>query len=554
MPRFARPLMMLLALVPGTAQAANGAQSPVDRADPSVVEEELTRAKPDPLDIKPVEKPVIGTETQGRSAIDRPLLVRSIIVEGALALPPEAFSAATTPYLGRTLDAAGLRALASDVAGAARAQGYGLATAWVPPQAVTDGQLRVTVDEGRIDEVEVDGDSAPAVRRLLLPLADGRPVRTADLERRVLLAGDLPGVSVGKARLDRIGGRNVLRLTARRDAVEGRAYLDNWGSDTIGPVRAQAYTDFNGLLAGDDRLSLGGVVTVFDPTEFGLARLTYAKGIGLSGTELRVGGYAARSRPGGELDDLDFEGQSLEGSVGLNHPLLRSRKASLWGDLEVSVRDSEQSLDDELIRNDRHAILKAGTFLNARLAGGRARARLAVSQGLDVLDATRRSDLLKSRQDGSAVFTKGEFWAHWDGPLAGPVSLQIEAEGQLASRPLLSSEEMGLGGRYFGRGYDYREFSGDKGIAGSVELRYDLAKEAPRPLSKVQLYVFADGGSVGNYRDGSGGGSLASAGGGLRARIGQRTDIGLELGVPLAEGEDGRKPDPRFSFTVGLRF
>ena len=49
-----------------------------------------------------------------------------------------------------------MRALASDVANVARGAGYGLATAWIPPQRVSNGVLRVVIDEGRIDAIEAE--------------------------------------------------------------------------------------------------------------------------------------------------------------------------------------------------------------------------------------------------------------------------------------------------------------------------------------------------------------------------------------------------------------
>jgi hemolysin activation/secretion protein len=201
------------------------------------------------------------------------------------------------------------------------------------------------------------------------------------------------------------------------------------------------------------------------------------------------------------------------------------------------VRDSEQSLADVTVRKDRFAIAKASAFTTAELAGGLLRARIAGSRGLGILDATREGDPMRSRRDGSAIFSKIEFWADYDRPLFGPFSLQLQAEGQAASRPLLSSEEMGLGGRYFLRGYDYREFSGDKGIAGSVELRLDIP-ELGRPLRSAQLYGYADAGSVSNYGTGTGGGSFASAGGGIRAYLMPQIDASLEFGVPLKNGAD----------------
>ena len=550
MPKYLSLLALWAALPIGQAQA--NTQTPQDRSDPSVVEQEL-RLRAEAAD-RQAGDPLRVAQDDPDAALTRPVQVRTIRLEGATALPASAYAAAILPYKGRTVSGADLQDLATAVAKVARASGYGLASAWIPEQTVEDGLLRVAIDEGRIDDVRIEGDATSAVRPIFEGLALGAPVRTADLERRLLLAGDLPGVDILKPRIERVDGRALLVLRTRRNRVGARASIDNWGSGTVGPVRAHLRVDFNGLLAQNDRLTIGAVATPLDPEEFALGRLAYANVIGAGGTELTASAYAARSRPGGVLSDRDFEGRSLEGSLGVNHPFVRSRSGSLWGEAEFTVRDAEQSLADVTVRKDRLAILKAGLFTNADLAGGTVRARLTASRGLDILDATREDDPMRSRADGSAIFSKLEFWGHYDRSLVGPLSFQLQGEGQIASRPLLSSEEMGLGGRYFLRGYDYREFSGDKGIAGSVELRFDLP-ELGGPVRGAQLYGYADAGSVGNYGDGTGGGSLASAGGGIRTWLSRNIDASLEVGVPLKDGADpDEELNPRISFVIGSRF
>jgi hemolysin activation/secretion protein len=328
--------------MPGAVRADT--QTPQDRSDPSVLEEEL-RPRGEVRDRRAGERLEVE-DLDLEAALTRPVLIRNVRLEGATALPPAAYASVILPYKGRTLSGAELQDLATAVAQVARNAGYGLASAWVPEQTIEDGLLRIEIDEGRIDDIRIEGEASVAVQRVFDDLTLGAPVRTADLERRLLLAGDLPGVTIDKPRVERIDGRTLLILATRQAAIRGRAYADNWGSDTVGPVRAHLRVDVNGLLAGDDRLTVGGVVTPLDPKEFGLARIAYAKAIGGNGTEITASAYAARSRPGGILSDRDFEGRSLEGSIGINHPFMRSRSVSLWGETEFVVRDAEQSLAD----------------------------------------------------------------------------------------------------------------------------------------------------------------------------------------------------------------
>jgi len=530
------------------ATAAMASQPPVDRADPSVIEQESRR---EPSEASAMPKPVIVAPAERDSPdLAGSIAVGAIAIDGAEALSASAFAAIVERYSGRTLGPRELRALASDVANVARGAGYGLASAWIPQQRIVNDLLRVRLDEGRIDAVEASGSGGAIVQIHLGTLADGRPVRTAALERQLLLAGDVAGIWVGRARLERRNGRNILIVDSRRSPTMARASLDNWGSSAVGPVRAQIGADFHGVVTPDDKISLSSIVTPFDPEEFRLIRLGYSKALGAGGTALNLAGYFARSESGAAA--RAYRGRSWEVSGGLDHALIRTRAASLWAGLELGVRDSIQARQGIRVRDDRLATATAHAKGNIKIGEGRLRGRIAVVQGIGAFDSTRGGDPLASRDDGSARFTKFEAWSHYATPLGGRFSAQLEAQGQLASRPLLSSEEIGLGGRSFLRGYDYREFSGDKGIAGSAELRFDLGG-LPKAIKSAQLYVYGDAGSVGNYEAGRGGGSLASAGGGLRARVGP-VDAGVELGVPLSKGYLGADRDPRFSFTLGVRF
>jgi len=548
---FIRMVAMSLLTLGVAAQPSRAAQTPVDQADPSVIEQELRQDERARGKAKPRVR--IAVPEAGEAEISDEVLAGAVRIEGATALPPSAFARAIEPFVGRTLTPDDLQALATAVADVARGAGFGLATAWIPEQRISNGILTVRIDEGRIDALRLEGNAAN-VRPVLAGLVGRGPIRTAELERQLLVAGDISGVRIGKVRLERRGGTSILIVQAAIDRIQIRAGLDNWGSSTVGPVRARAAIDFNGLLGGDDQLTLGAVFTPLEPSEFALGRVRYTKPFGAGGTEFGVGGYVARSEPGGALRGRRITGRSAEGEAFIRHPFVRSRAGSVWGGLDFRVRDSSQSQAGIEVRDDRLAIVGANVFGARRLDEGRVRGRLAVSQGLDVLDATRAGDPMASRDDADGVFTKIEAWGEWEREIASRVSFAVAAEGQVANGPLLSSEEMGLGGRSFGRAWDYREFSGDRGVAGSAELRFDL-NQLPKPVSWVQLYAYADAGTVSNYQSGNGGGSLASAGGGIRAWLGNKLDVGVEVGVPLTDGadpDDGR--NPRFSFTLNARF
>ena len=131
--------------------------------------------------------------------------------------------------------------------------------------------------------------------------------------------------------------------------------------------------------------------------------------------------------------------------------------------------------------------------------------------------------------------------------------MRVAANGQLASRPLLSAQEIGVGGSGFGRGYDFSERFGDNGFVGLVEIRESFDNLLPG-VDWVQVYQFADGGYAENMADGFGSGARWSAGAGLRATMG-KTTIAVELAFPLnaARGNSERKT-PRVNLSVEQNF
>ncbi|HEY5721961.1 MAG TPA: ShlB/FhaC/HecB family hemolysin secretion/activation protein [Allosphingosinicella sp.] len=537
---------LLLSLAPPAL-----AQPSADRADPSVVREEMRDERAAPVEAR--EGVRIDERRTGTAPTFQPVVIGAVHVDGAVVLRPSDFAPAIEPYLGKQLTGADLRRLATDIANVARRAGYGLATAWIPPQTVANGILKVSIDEGRIDAVEAEGSGKANVERLLAKLVGSRPVRTAELERQLLLAGDVAGVSVDRARIEKKGGRNVLRVRTALVSTSGRASIDNWGSGAIGPVRARIDADFNSALMKGDRISVSGVVTPLNPSEFQFLRAAYTIAVGRAGTEVSIAGYVGHSKPGAGLAAEHLEGTSLDVEATVSHPIRRSRASSLWANLQIGLRDSELERGNLLVREDRLTTMSAGLSGIARHGEGWFRARLNLVQGVGAFGATEPGDPLASRADGSGAFTKIAFAAHHGGQITDTISYALGMEGQLASRPLLASEEMGLGGRSFLRGYDYRELSGDQGAAAFAELRFNLGS-LPKAIRRAQVYAYGDAGSVSNLRGGFGGGSLASAGGGVRLWLRNRLEAGLELGIPLKDSPFSTGKDPRVSFTFGYAF
>jgi len=136
------------------------------------------------------------------------------------------------------------------------------------------------------------------------------------------------------------------------------------------------------------------------------------------------------------------------------------------------------------------------------------------------------------------------------------VNVLFAARGQLANNALLSSEEFGVGGIQFGRGYDPSEIIGDDGFATKVEVQVNDPYQFEY-LENLQLFGFYDFGKV--YNDDSTNGdnddSLASTGCGMRTSITPQTEGELLLAIPLTRNvETQRDQGARVLFSVNHEF
>ncbi len=548
--RFSRPVLIVGYLHLALSSPLL-AQTPLDQANPQNTVRDIPVLAPiNKLPSAVIEQPSAAGDVQEFGETGK--FVGSIRVKGAKTLPIAAFSQAIEPFVGRTLSNADLASLSRAVADVARQKGYVFATAWVPPQALEIGMLTVRLDEGYVTQVQVVG---PANKQLFAVLGrlTGKPLLLADLERQLLLAADIPGIGVGKVRFSRETGKGILVVEAVQKAYSVTAIVDTLGSETVGPVRAILSTDVYGILFEGDVLTIQGVATPAQPGELYYGGVRYALPVNGRGTSVVLRGGAGFTKPGGVLKGSDVRGRSLDAGVDISQSLLRSRDANISASVGLGVLAVQQRVAGFRFRDDQIATLSLSLSGDAAILGGRLRESITLARGLGGLGSTRLGDFTASRPDADGRSTVLNGTVDWTGPLYGPFSLRLAGTGQIASAPLLSPVEMGLGGARFGRGYGYSERTGDQGAAASVELRTDFNKVTPW-LNWVQLYAFADGGVVRNLQAGYGGGELYSTGGGVRALVG-KINLGLETAVPInVDRFDSGDRSPKFNVQISTEF
>ena len=464
-----------------------------------------------------------------------------VTLEGAQAIPARELAQHYEPYLAHAVSARDLAMIADAITAHYRSRGYFLSRAIVPPQDAASGLARIVVLEGRISEVVIEGpgarQAAPHLRGL-----DHQPIANlTDLDCRLALASDTPGLTL-RSRIEPTiddPTRHRLVVVTEFATIQANLDVDTRGPRDWGPVQAYGRVVGNSLLRTGDQLSLSVFAAPADPSALTYAEIGYAM-IYANGARLGASISGSRSNHGHDMASPEVGGDSESVSVRYDHPLLRRRWSGVWLTSEV---DASRVRSDWLGgggHTDQLRVARVGLrgFLDDR---GRATTSFVAraSFGLDLAGASPMSPTNRSRPDADAIFSSYRLHAAHYRDLGRYFGVYATIDAQWSDEPLLFSEEFTLGGAPYGRAYGAGEVSGDRGVAGAVELRAG-ADPGVDPISFVQGYLFADAGEVWNF-DGNAD-QLASVGAGVRLTFDERLTAGFEIarpleGVPIGESD-----------------
>ena len=500
------------------------------------------------------------TAGQGDS---KPLFVlQSVSITGAVAIPKSRLVTAYQLYIGKKVSQADLSTISAAVGGIYREAGFHLSRAMIPPQDIQNGQLHLQVVEGSITEVALKGDGAEqfGVRPMLDAVLAERPSRLSTLERQLLLINGRPGVRIEDTALEEIGaasGHFRLIVSLKTWHLFTSVGVDNLGSSSVGPWQSYGTAAFNSYLAPGDSLVVNLSTTTGDPRQLAFGRLSYEAPVGTDGVRIGASGYYSEVRPGDFRrlfnDTIKTEWFEIRGSI----VPLQSQKSSLILTAAAGFSNVyENDIFGPIYADHIRTVSLTSDYRLQDNFGGNNYLTVNYRQGIDVFGASHRADDYLSREGASGKFSALSFWFTRYQTLSDAWSLKLASAGQTASGPLFTSQQFYLGGLAFGRGYGSAEISGDNGIAGSVELRFDQ-KTSYQYLNGYQLYGFIDAGLAWNdgYRP-SDGLSLTSAGAGIRLFLTEGLQADIGVAAPLsyrAPDNPGRGAVVLFSLSSALK-
>lgn len=460
--------------------------------------------------------------------------VGSVTIIGATAFPPARLQALTAGLAGKTVPLTRLEAARRALVGLYRQNGFVLSTVSMNIDQAGDVQFIIT--EGHIVAVKLSQDIGPAgtmVLAFLDHLTEQQPVSEAALERWLLLAQEVPGVSVHAVLQANSDDPGALTLIAEvsRQAESVLVTADDRGFRDTGPQEGLAVADLNSLTALGDQTEVSIFHTSGGTDNFGQASESVF--LGSSGLRLRAYGGAGRAWPGGALRPVNYESRLEVFGAELSYPVLLRRNRAL--DVTLHFDAAQNSIETAGLRTSFDSLRVgrlAGQYAWQDLWAGSAReglniANLQVSQGIPGLGASRDG---RPQGEAGRLGERLEFWK-LGGSLArtqtlftpfsdATVALRLETGGQFTNDILPSEEEFDLGGSHFTRGFYSGEIAGDSAAYATAELQLNTGYSFSlfnQPIDfGAQFYTFYDWGETWANLGSDAKHRVESTGGGVR--------------------------------------
>ena len=510
--------------------------------------------------------------------------LRSVDFSGLMSVDPAILDASFAAYIGQEVPVSVVCDIRDRAATILRNEGY-LAAVQVPPQTIDQGIVRFDVLMARMTAVQVRGNAGSSenlLRKYIQKLA-AQPVFNINMaDRYLLLARDIPGLDVRlslrpvSAESGGLPGEVVGEFNVVRTPVYADVNLQNLGSESVGRFGGLARVRFNGLTGmGDETVISGYSTSDFKEQQVLQASHEFRTG----GEGLKLGGNLTYAWTSPELaGGFDIRSKTLVAGAYASYPFIRKQSHNIFATVGLDHIDQRTDILGKRTNQDRLSIAYARLDFN-QIAPGSISGRggysafepkwgvggsLEIRQGLDILGASEGcgpafvncigQTVLPTRADGdpTAFVIRGQ--AEIDFRPTPLLAFTLKPRVQYSPDALFSYEEISGGNYTTGRGYDPGTIIGDSGYGLQTEVSYgSLQPESPEDIA-IQPYLFFDMMGVWNRNIPNDPQKLYSAGGGVRATIGQQASLDLFAVVPLKRaGFQTRRDSARALLTLTVQ-
>ncbi|MBN3990795.1 MAG: ShlB/FhaC/HecB family hemolysin secretion/activation protein [Nostoc sp. NMS2] len=524
-------------------------QPPVPSPLPSP---ELPQQLPPPAELFPPSVPTPPPDEPPLGNFPQTIVVERFEVLGSTVFSPEELALATAEFIKRPISLTQVYQARSKITDLYVRNGYITSGAYIPPQTIKSGVVKIQVVEGKLEDIQVTGTRRlnPNYIRSRLAIATSAPLNRQRLLEALQLLQLNPLIKNVSAELS-AGSRNGSSLLEVKvneaKTFSSQIILDNGRSPSVGSFRRRLQLNEANLLGLGD--ALGVAYTNTDGSNSLDANYTLPLNP-RNGTLTFNYGITSSNVIEPPFNVLDIHSDSRYYELTFRQPIVQTPTQEFALGLTASRRESDissflqrEGLPGSVLSPgaDEQGRTKVSAFRffqewTSRNSRQVIALRSQFSLGIDILSPTINQDAPDSR------FFAWQGQAQWVRLLAPETLMLFRLNTQLASRTLLPLEQFGLGGQDSIRGYRQDYLLTDNGTFVSAEVQVPILR-LPKIDSTLQVVPFVDFGVGWNSsdRENPNPNTLAAVGLGLRWSQGDRFTVRLDWGVPLISVESNER-------------
>ena len=461
--------------------------------------------------------------------------IRQITLQQATLITPDKQAKLVAPYINQCLSLARINQLVRVISEWYVQRGYITSRAFLTEQNLSHGILTITVLEGRLEEIRLQGARSHQLK-MAFPTGAGRILNLRDIEQGMEQINRLRTTPV---RIEIIPsakpGYSIVNLTSTPEfPLTLGLNIDNSGQRTTGTGQLSASLVGNDLLGIADRWFVsGGRSSAFsdwrDAQNF-QAGVSVPYGYGLLDYSYSWSNYHSRFN----ANDFDWysNGDNISNRLSGSWVLFRNGQIKTGLQLGLNHYVSHNWLNQTLLQSSSRKLtsLQIGFNHTQKVAGGVATLNPMLSRGMPWFDA--ESDSGKNDDLPKAQFRKWSVSSSYQRPVTQKMWWLSSLYAQWSPDRLYGSERLTIGGENSVRGYKEQYLSGDVGGYLRNELNYTLFTLPA--IGEVSTTLALDGGWLqSDKQDRYAAGTLWGSSLGLGTRN-AHVSTQLSLGIPVS--------------------
>ena len=495
------------------------------------------------------------------------IIVKDFNVVGSSVFTKQELTKAVKSYRNRPLTLPELFQARSIITKLYTDKGYVNSGAYIPPQELDDGTVKIAVLEGELEGINVSGTErlTPKYISSRIETAAGKPVNVESLLAALQLLRLDPLINNVSAELSAgiKPGTSLLDIQVEEaDVFNLSTSFNNKKSPSVGSNQRSASFNHGNLLGIGDRFNF-----TFSNTK-GSNSFDFAYSLPFNSKNgIISAAYGSNNNDVVEepfVSQLDLESQSRYFELSLRQPIVLKPNKELAMGLSFSRSRSEtfldgrsfnfpRSINDSGVDEDGETRISALRFFQEYVNRDDKKVlafRSQFSVGIDAFNATNNED----GPDSTFFSWRGQ--SQWVKRLDEDFLFLLRGDVQIAGGALVPLEQFRLGGVNSARGYRQDLSLGDSGIFGSAELRVPVLRFR-KIDGLVQIAPFFDIGTLWNTDNVEiANATLPSLGLGLNLAMGDRFNARLDYGIPLVniENEGDSLQEDGVYFSVDYSF